>query len=143
MNQTPHPRPARQLDALDFEFTDFDDARRALDELPEGVQRLSNGGADPWERRRRPLGAADKALTGHALDWLMQLPAALRPQRLCAGYPRVANRLAAAWPDRRAAAVALDELLRDRRGGRRGFPEAMRAELVALRALLEGESTPR
>lgn len=140
MNQTPQPKPARQLDALDFEFTDFDDARRALDELPAGVLRLAGPGADRWESRRRPLHAADKALTGLALDWLIQLPAPLRPQRLCAGYPRLANRLAAAWSDRSEAAGELDELLRDRRGGRRGLPAATRAELVALRELLEPES---
>jgi hypothetical protein len=31
------PKPLAPLDALDFEITDFDEARRALDELPAGA----------------------------------------------------------------------------------------------------------
>jgi hypothetical protein len=74
-----------------------------------------------------------------ALEWLMRLPASLRPQELCRTYPRVANLLADSWSDPQSAAAELDQLLADRRGGRRGFSAAVRSELVLLRGLLPGQ----
>jgi hypothetical protein len=136
MNYTPPPKPPRQLDALDFQVTDFDEARRALDELPAGVAELARIKPDYWLSRRRPQRPADKALTGTALDWLMQLPPQARPQELCASFPRVANHLAEMWSDAQTAVAELDKLIDDRRGGRRGFPAAVRSELLVLRDLL-------
>lgn len=137
MNESLQAQPAPHLDALDFELTDFDDARRALEELPEGVERLARRGSDHWASHRRAAGPADKALTGAALDWLMRLPASARPHHLATAHPRLANRLADAWADRSGALAAIYELLRDLRGGRRGFPARVQAEIVALRELLQ------
>jgi hypothetical protein len=132
---TPPKKPA-SLDALEFEITDFDAARRALDELPPGVaevQRL-NSGFGAWEgQRRKPL-PSDRALTGEAMDWVVQLPAALRPHSTCEQFPRVANALAASWSDVSFSMNVIDHMINDYRGGRRGFPVAVQAELQALHA---------
>jgi hypothetical protein len=118
--------------AIEFELTDIEDARRAHDSLPEGVDKLSELAPDYWsQRRRRPL-PTDRALQGSTIDWLLKLPLSLRPRELCDRYPRAANALAAAWHGHERAAV-LEELLTDRRGRRRGFPPEVRSELEALR----------
>jgi hypothetical protein len=119
---------------IDFELTDFDDAKRVLDELPAGlaeVQRLrqSEGGWDV--KRRKPL-PSDRALTGEAMDWLISLPPALRPHATCEQFPRVANVVAASWSDLSFSLQVIDHMINDYRGGRRGFPPAVRAELQAL-----------
>ena len=81
---------------------------------------------------RRTEKACDQALTGTTRLWLRRLPARRRPLRLCTLYPRVANRLAWCWSDSALAAAALDDLLHDRRGGRRGFPACVLRELQRL-----------
>jgi hypothetical protein len=48
-------------------------------------------------------------------------------------FPHVVNRLAACWAAPFDVIDLLDELLVDRRGGRRGFPADALAELLALR----------
>jgi hypothetical protein len=77
--------------------------------------------------------ASDRALTGTALDWLIKLPAELRPRQLSESYPRVVNLIAEYWghPERRIE--VLDELLIDSRGKRQGFPPAETHELRNLR----------
>ena len=44
-------------------------------------------------------------------------------------YPRIANRLALVWPDAVLAKRVLDDVVADRRGGRRGFPREVADEL--------------
>ncbi len=90
-----------------------------------------------WLRVRRPERDGDRVLSEAARQWLRRLPVGRRPQRLCAQFPRVANRLAWCWHDPDLAAQALDDLLVDRRGGRRGFPPAIVRELQRLRAFNE------
>lgn len=82
---------------------------------------------------RRPPREADQAINDGTRRWLRELPARRRPQRLCELYPRVANRIAWCWHDAALAAHALDDLLTDRRGGRRGFPPMIVRELLRLR----------
>lgn len=118
--------------AIEFELTDIDDARRAHDALPEGVDKLPELTPDYWvQRRRKPL-PTDRALLGSTIDWMLNLPPSLRPRELCDRYPRAANALAAAWLGNERGAV-LDGLLTDRRGHRKGFPPEVRSELEALR----------
>lgn len=124
------PPPA--LDALEFELTDFDDARRALDELPPGVGSLQALEPGYWEGRRRPPQPTDRALTGAAIEWMLGLRDDLRPRALCERYPRVANALADAWPDAAQREQALERLVNDERGKRAGFPQAVRMELELL-----------
>ena len=117
---------------IEFEPTDFGEARRALDELPAGiaeVQRLRSG---DWESQRRKPVPTDRALTGGAMDWVIGLPQALRPKTTCEQFPRVVNLLAESWGDPRYSVQVLDHMINDYRGGRRGFPASVLAELNAL-----------
>ena len=105
----------------------------------ERQRRGSGTTADPdisdWlpKRKARPY---DKLLST-TLSWCETLPAAVRPVALCERFPRIANALAAGWRDRDATLRCLDELLTDRRGGRRGFPAVVLQELHSLRAFFE------
>jgi hypothetical protein len=130
--------------ALEFELTDFDDARRALDDPPAGLDKLSEMAPHFWEARRRKPQPTDRALAGYAIDWLLSLPPSLRPSELCEKFPRAANAIAAASPGAERCAV-LDELLRDRRGRRQGFPLGVQREIQALRnaALSDTRPAPR
>ena len=129
---TPPAKPPAPPDSIDFEITDFDVARRALDELPAGVaavQRLKGG---QWDAQRRKPLPTDRALTGEAMDWVMALPAALRPYSACEQFPRVVNAVAASWNDIAFSLRVIDHMVNDYRGGRRGFPLAVQKELHAL-----------
>jgi len=138
-------RPLKQdrppMGAIEFELTDFEVARQVLDELPAGLDPVH---IDPtyWATRRRPALASDRALTGHALDWMVSLPPSLRPQQLGRLFPRIANALAQLWSDHGQAQQALEGLLVDRRGGRRGLPDPVQAELLALQAHLKSRPVP-
>ncbi|MDO9074302.1 MAG: hypothetical protein Q7U73_13660 [Rubrivivax sp.] len=93
-----------------------------------------HGGAETqWAPLRRPERHGDSALTGTSRRWLRQLPPRRRPLRLCEAHPRVVNRIAWCWADASLREQVLDDLLVDRRGGRRGFPAPMVRELQRLR----------
>lgn len=80
-------------------------------------------------RRARPL---DKLLPA-TQRWAASLEDTCAPSQLLQMYPRIANRLAFAWQSPQAVQEVLDDVLIDRRGGRRGFPPAVAAELLRLR----------
>ena len=125
---------AWQDGGLEFELTDLDEARRVLD--AESISQFDVASVvSPahWERVRRDRVPTDRALSGQAIDWLLGLSAGLRPQRLTAQFPRIANALAAVWQDPVERQTALDKLLQGDRKGRKGFPPEVHAELVALR----------
>ena len=126
--------------SIEFELTDFEDARLALEELPEGVDKVPKLAPDYWEQRRRKPLPTDRALQGRTIEWLLKLPASLQPRELCDRYPRAANALAAAWHGGERVAV-LVELLSDRNGTRRGFPPEVKSELQALRYAVDNPST--
>jgi hypothetical protein len=129
---TRRPKPLPHLDALDFEITDFDEARRALDELPAGLQQMQQKSAGYWDHKRRGALPSDRALTGTAMDWVVSLPPTIRPHSTCEQFPRVANAIAESWSDARLCKSVLDHMLNDYRGGRRGFPATVQAELGML-----------
>ncbi len=134
---TPGSQPGRAPDegSLDFEPTDLESARRALDDAVTDIVNQAAFGADPsvWVRRRRPPRAEDRALTGPALQWMSRLPEALRPHGLAKQHPRLVNQIALAWPDHDGCREVLNKLLTDERGHRRGFPAELRTEVAALR----------
>jgi hypothetical protein len=72
-----------------------------------------------------------------AFKWIARLPAEVRPLNLLRQYPRIANNLALNWPDRNAFRHYLYDLLVDKRGGRKGFPQPVLQELLALREWFE------
>jgi hypothetical protein len=131
-NSTSGKSPDSAFDGIDFELTDISDARKALDDLPPGVGELERHMPGYWEKRRQSPSAADRALTGRALEWLVQLPPALRPTRMSQRFPRLVNALATVWGDAPRALAAIDNLLVDRRGGRQGLPEDVQSELKLL-----------
>ena len=142
--QSALPSPSRQDEGFEFELTDFDEARRILDS--ESLSPFDVAAVVPpehWEKIRRRKVPTDRALTGRAIDWLLALPATLRPQNLSLQFPRIANALAEAWPEPKQYRAALDNLLCDGRKGRRGFPVAVHQELVALRSCLAERESPR
>ena len=90
-------------------------------------------------RRARPF----DQLLPMTYRWAETLPGALKPTHLMQTYPRIANRIAGVWADRHETLDALDEFLVDRRGGRRGFPPFVLAELLWLRDLAAQRSKVR
>lgn len=129
---TPPPKSSPPLGSIEFELTDFDEARRALDELPAGVAEMQRFRSGDFEgQRRKPL-PSDRALTGISMDWVVALPPALRPHTTCEQFPRVVNAISASWSDLAFSAQVIDHMINDYRGGRRGFPPTVQAELKAL-----------
>lgn len=124
---------ADDVGAFEFEITDFDTARQALDELPAGIAEIQRLKPGYWEARRRPAEPTDRALSGMALDWLSNLPPTVRPARLAERYPRLANQIALNWASGMRCAETFDDLLVDRRGGRHGFPYEVEIELRGLK----------
>jgi hypothetical protein len=127
----------RTLAPIDFEVTDFDAARRALEEPPPGVLEVRRLARGYWDTRRRPAQVTDRAIASDTIEWLVKLPAPLQPLTLAEKYPRVANAIAAIWSDCNQAIELVDSLLQDRRGGRLGFPYDVEVELRALRRHLD------
>lgn len=96
------------------------------------------GALIPRVGQRRTLPSEqDRALSTEARQWLRGLPARERPLALCSMYPRLANRLAAAWADPAQTEAVFEELMIDRRGGRLGFAPLVAAELMRLHRLHE------
>ncbi|MCW5667355.1 MAG: hypothetical protein KIT35_26255 [Piscinibacter sp.] len=89
-------------------------------------------GAPDWSRVRKPVTDRDRVILSTTHLWLRNVPTPLHPKRLCRYYPHVANRLAEAWDDVERTDRLFDELLNDRRGKRRGFPERITLELQKL-----------
>ncbi len=139
-NQPPPKPPARPPGSIDFELTDFEDARHVLDDLPPGLVEAKHMQPGFWEEQRRKAVATDRALTGAAMDWVIRLPPPLRPHATCEQFPRVANAIASAWADAAYSVQVLDHMINDYRGGRRGFPAAVQQELAALLAHQQARS---
>ena len=138
MSNPPPPKKPPAFDAIDFEITDFDSARQVLDDLPPGIGRAQSLEPGFWEGQRRKPTPTDRALTGAAMDWVIGLPAHLRPHTTCEQFPRVVNALAGAWTDTGYSVQVLDHMINDYRGGRRGFPATVQQELAALLAHQKG-----
>jgi hypothetical protein len=64
--------------------------------------------------------------------WFDAFPTDKAPCALASQYPRVANMIAVQWRDHRGAPELFDDLLTDKRGGRAGFPPAVRRDLLML-----------
>ena len=79
-------------------------------------------------RRRsagNPLGAA-------ATAWLAQLPQPVQPRETAARFPHIVSKLATLWQSPEVCRAYFNELLLDERGDRKGFPNRVARELVAL-----------
>ena len=133
-NPSTSPPSTWQHEGLEFEVTDFGEAKRILDD--ESISQFhveTFVSPAQWKRLRRPTLPTDRALTGQAIDWLIGLEASLRPQHLSAQFPRIVNGLAALWQYPAERRASLDKLLNSERKGRTGFPPMVVRELAALR----------
>jgi hypothetical protein len=122
------PEPGNP-DSFEFEKVSLADARKMLDEQVKPV-----GGAPKaadWESKRAP--AVAETLHTATIQWILKLPPHIQPRFLQVRYPRVANRLAALWEDVTAFEGFTDDLLTDKRGGRKGFPLNVATEIASLR----------
>jgi hypothetical protein len=132
MRERPAPKTAPELPAIEFELTDFYDAKAAHHQLPPGVDEFGRMQPGYWEQRRRAGMATDRALTGLSLEWLIKLPPSVRPEALRDQFPRIVNGLSECWPDSDTVLTFFERLLNDKRPGRRGFPAAVQKELEVL-----------
>jgi hypothetical protein len=83
-------------------------------------------------RRRAPLEHESK-VSGWTRSWLDALPEDVRPLELASCHAHVANRLALSWRDPLLTEQEFEDLLVNRRAGRKGFSAAVTAELLRLR----------
>lgn len=91
----------------------------------------SSIGPQDWSRYRKPPPA--EYLLPSTEEWIDRLPPEAFPGALATYYPRIANLIAMLWNDRIGCSVYFDELLIDRRGGRRGFSDGVKRDLLRLR----------
>ncbi len=75
--------------------------------------------------------------------WASTLPIEIQPRSLLYKFPRIANLLAAMWPDPNSFRRYIDDLLVDKRGNRQGFPVDVLRELFELRAYYEQQYPDR
>jgi len=64
--------------------------------------------------------------------WFDAFPPDRAPCALASQYPRICNLIAVQWNDHRGAPELFEDLLTDRRGGRAGFPPAVRRDIIAV-----------
>ena len=64
--------------------------------------------------------------------WFDAFPSDKAPGALATQYPRICNLIAVHWNDMRGAPELFEDLLTDRRGGRAGFPPAVRRDLISV-----------
>jgi hypothetical protein len=93
----------------------------------------------PPEARRSPPNPKDTRVSKSALVWVENLPPQAIPFYLCEHFPRIVNRLALCWADPELAIRRLDDLLKDKRGGRQGFPPEALREIETLRELVAAD----
>ena len=75
--------------------------------------------------------------------WLASLPNDMRPRVLAEQYARIANNFAAVWHSPAECRAYFDDLLIDRRGGRKGFPVTVLREIQRLQRLHQTLYPPR
>jgi hypothetical protein len=115
-------------------FSNRQSTSRSTHAAPRPARAKTSGWSMPsdFESMRRPAVEADRTLSIETELWLLRLPPQLRPKALADDYPRIANRLARDWSDAFLREFCFEDLLVDRRGGRRGFPPEVKAELLRL-----------
>lgn len=87
-----------------------------------------------WQLNRLPADCQSEDLAAPTFKWLATIPKEIRPDALAHQFPRIANRLAEIWKRPLQCERYLDDLTIDRRGGRKGFPPDVAAEITALKA---------
>ena len=88
---------------------------------------------DRWATQRATEKPEDRVLNLKAQTWFDSLPQRLRPHNLAQRYPRICNRIVERWSYPDLMIRFFDNLLTDRRGGRRGFPMTIAVEIAGLK----------
>jgi hypothetical protein len=86
------------------------------------------------EAQRQPPSPYDRSLNRSATNWLNELPLEVRPRACVIRFPRILNRLARYWDSPAMLEQIFNDLLVDRRIGRKGFPPEILIEIRALYA---------
>jgi hypothetical protein len=115
---------------LEFEKVSFNDARKALEETGPAAY-AARRTPENWEEKRTQV--ASEPLSDEARAWMSEMPEAVQPRQLALRYARLVNRLCIAWKEPAKCERLLDDLMMDRRGGRKGFPLQVANELATLR----------
>jgi hypothetical protein len=95
--------------------------------LPADRPAVADFAALRYPRDPRPV-----PLNALTIDWILYLPAEVRPQLLGKRFPRIANILAAAWLRPEKFKARLHGFMHDKRGNRQGFPADIANELEKL-----------
>jgi hypothetical protein len=92
----------------------------------------SDGSAEPrdWSKHRRPQPV--EFLLPISEQLLDELPPDVFPGALASQYARIVNLIALQWNDRESCGRYFNGLLNDQRGGRQGFPELVKRDLLRL-----------
>jgi len=122
----------RRKGILDFDRVEGAPVWGATPPAAGTAPRAVEGDTETSFAAMRKSAPANHLLPG-TLKWLRELPVNVAPSALATDFPRILNLMALHWQDRRLCPTYFDELLQDRRGGRRGFVPAVRAEIQALR----------
>ena len=109
----------------------------------DGVHQDGTAGPDgPNDVTRQRKAAPIAFLLPNTQRWLDALPHDVQPHALCKSYPRIANLIVAMWTDTNGLKSYFDELLVDRRRGRKGFPRDVANDLRSLRDYRAGLEAP-
>lgn len=104
---------------------------------PDGTRELRPRTIERSNAKTGPAGQrapqSPERVRDETLRWLVTLPEHVRPAELTRRYPRIANKIARLWRQVARCEEYLDDLVEDRRGGRRGFPMGVARELTVLR----------
>jgi hypothetical protein len=95
-----------------------------------------------YSKRRHQPEKDDLELSAAGLSWLASIEQSVRPIRLAAAFPRIANRMAKLWKMPREMDRYFEELLADTRGNRKGFPLNILMELSTLKDHYQAKMFP-
>ena len=116
--------------SLEFEKVSFTDARKALEDTGPAAHAAPMKVENSEEKRSE---TASETLTDETTVWMSEMPESVQPRQLALRYARLANRLCKVWTEPLKCERLLDDLMMDRRGGRKGFPLHVANELATLR----------
>jgi hypothetical protein len=100
-----------------------------LSEAQLHAERAREEAAKSRRKRGEPLNVP----LPRTLAWATRLPLDIQPHELIRLYARIANQLAGGWDEPDATRTYFEQLLISERKNRKGFPEQVESELLALR----------
>jgi len=109
---------------LEFERISVEEAAKAIERT------VRPGSVKNWDGERQPK--REEPLADATVTWLRTLAVDVRPRELARQFPRIANRLCELWKRPAQFEAYLKTLIIDHRGGRKGFPPEVAAELSTL-----------